>query len=302
MAFAFVTLWVLFPDPVRLARHIGHLSDLEAMVEPDVPQLADWEDEVTRRLSDRAASLAGKGKQSAEHESGSQALRVQRAIQSFVYEKVRYGWDWDVWGSADYMPTVAEMFEQSESDPNGRMREDCDGQAVMAASLMRRMGYESAIVTDLRHVWVATPEGEWMRPGRTKTLVSTKRGNRTSIARTLNNVPVALSYGTAVFPFWRELIILVTAFVLVLHRGMKGRTIVIGGVLLFQGLLFMRLGYMAPSAVSRQVSSWPTWVGGVHMAVGFAVLWWFSNRARRTVGESSYQRPYDRVNQRWYLR
>lgn len=283
MVFAFVTVWVLFPDPVRLARHIGHLSNLEAMVEPDVPQLADWEKEVSRRLSDRAASLAAKGGQPIVDEHRSKARRVQRAIEAFVYEKVRYGWDWDVWGSADYMPTVEEMFQQSESDPNGRMHEDCDGQAVMAASLMRRMGYESAIVTDLRHVWVTTPEGEWMHPGRTKTLVSTKRGNRTSITRSMSNVPVALSYGTAVFPFWREWIILATAFLLVLHRGMKWRTILVGGVLLFQGLLFMRLGYLAPSAVSRQVSSWPSWVGGLHMATGFAVLWWFSHRARRSV-------------------
>ncbi|MFQ5411515.1 MAG: hypothetical protein ACE5EC_04435 [Phycisphaerae bacterium] len=282
LVFTGVTFFVLFPDPVRFVRHLGHLSDLEAMVESDAPQLAEWEDELSARLAaDSALRTGGDGPHAAE-DDGSDARRVQKAIEAFVYQKVRYGWDWEVWGSADYLPTVGEMFEQAAGDADGQMREDCDGQALMAASLMRRMGYESAIVTDLRHVWVATPEGEWMGPGRSKTLISTSEGNRSSILHTLNNVPVALSYGLAVFPLGRELIILVTAFVLVLHRGMKRRTIAFGALLLLQGLLFMRLGYLAPSAISRQVSSWPSWWGGLHLLSGFGVLLWSSRRARQS--------------------
>ena len=93
---------------------------------------------------------------------------------------------------------------------------------------------------------------------------------------------MALSYGLAVFPLWRELIILATAFVLLLGELRAWRPIALGGLLLLQGLLFMRLGYLAPLGVVGHGAAWPVWVGVVHMLGGFGVLLMSSFYARHT--------------------
>ncbi|MFQ5430109.1 MAG: hypothetical protein ACE5E1_07335 [Phycisphaerae bacterium] len=275
-----VTFFVLFPYPRQFARHLSHLSNMEAMVEPDAPELAAWEAELKAELAE-AEKPATPGGDTASEDATDPSRRIPIAVQAFIYRKIAYGWDWDVWGSADYMPTVSEMFAQAAAAPDGRMREDCDGRAIMAASLLRRLGVDASVATDLRHVWVVTPQGEWMGPGRKKTIVSTSRGNRMSLRTAWSNVPTALSFGLAVFPLWRELIILATAFLLLLRRGMTWRSAALGGLLLVQGLLFMRLGYLAPERVSRSVSAWPAWVGGAHVLSGLVTLWWSSIRAGR---------------------
>ncbi|HKQ47110.1 MAG TPA: hypothetical protein VJZ71_03450 [Phycisphaerae bacterium] len=272
-AFALVTFFVLFPYPRQFARHVEHLRNMQTLVEPDAPQL----DRLQTLLDERLRPIAAT--QPALLQS---PPLVQRHVERFVLEQVHYEWDWNLWGSADYMPTVAEVFEKAD-EAGGELREDCDGRAIIAASLMKRLGYDATLVTDLRHVWVSTPQGEWMGPGRDKTLIATPEGTRVDWGTVVSNIPVSLSYGIGVFPFWREVIILVTAFGLSLHRRMSRRAAAIGLILLIQGLLYMRLGYLAPYAVSREVSSWPAWVGLVHVAAGFAILWRASSRARHLV-------------------
>lgn len=296
MLFAIVVFFVLFPDPVQFRRHLKHIANYNAMIDPGAPQFAAWESEIRERLNQSADVQRRKHRKQQQptapvSESTPSATTgwndalspaaVQQAVERLVYDKVKYDWDWNVWGSADYMPTVAEMFAQTQSNPDGVLREDCDGRAVMAASLMRRLGYQSSIVTDLRHVWVATPQGEWMGPGRGKTMKSTKKGNQVDLLATISNVPVSLSYGVAVFPFWREAIITLAAWLLLSRRGMGEAWFFIGGILLFQGLLFMRTGILAPKSLSGAMQSWPAWVGILHLAVGIFALMRASLRAGR---------------------
>lgn len=290
LVFGAVTFFVLFPNPAQFVRHLIHVSDMQAMIEPDAPQLAGWETEFRVRVAEKqrdweraAASVAGASTATSQPFG---RREVQQELERFVYEKVKYDWDWNVWGSADYMPTVEEMFAQAAGALDGQMREDCDGRAIIAASLLRRLGYEACVVTDLRHVWVTTPEGEWMGPGRSKTVVSSEDGNQITLFGTLANVPVALSYGLAVFPLWRELIILGTAFLLTLGGQRAWGPIAFGGMLLLQGLLFMRLGYLAPQGVAGNGAAWPVWVGVIHMVGGFGVLLASSFHARHTQGLS----------------
>ncbi|MBK8268240.1 MAG: hypothetical protein IPK83_07990 [Planctomycetes bacterium] len=291
LAFGIVTILTLFPDPIQLSRHLSHVTNLEKMVQPDAPELAAMEVELLARLDASAIVSSQPAIQNAPERSltpvakpGVRSPReTQREVERFVLEKVPYDWDWNIWGSADYMPTIAEMFEKAKSYADGKIREDCDGRAVMAASLMRRLGYDSHIVTDLRHVWVVTKEGEWMGPGRAKSVRSTSRGNKTDVWATIINIPVSLSYGIAVFPLWRECIIAATAYLLLLHRKMGWRSAVIGGILLIEGLLFMRLGYLAPQHVARDVSAWPSWIGILHLLLALGVLMRSSHMARRRV-------------------
>ncbi|MBX3394635.1 MAG: hypothetical protein KF841_04655 [Phycisphaerae bacterium] len=206
---------------------------------------------------------------------------VQQVVENLVYREVRYQWDWEVWGVADYMPTVAEMFEQARKAPDGVLREDCDGRAVMAASLMRRLGYKSELVTDLKHVWVMTPQGEFMGPGGRKAVRSTPEGNRTDLGTALLNIPIAMSFGVMVFPLSRELILVATALLLLLHRRMSWRAAAIGGLLLFQGLFFMRFRYIIPSESAEAESSLPSWIGFGHILGGLIFLLRASCIARR---------------------
>jgi len=297
LVFAAVTLLVLFPNPAQLARHISRLRNLQAMIEPNAPELAPFEEELRQRLAkgtDAAASQPAADRLVKPNQvAASQpvdpnhlpARVIQSAIERFVFEKVKYAWDWDVWGSADYIPTIHEMFAKAKEYPDGQIREDCDGRAVMAASLMKRMGYDASIVTDLRHVWVTTPEGEWMGPGGPKTMASGPQGNRLNLASVWRNVPVSLSYGIAVFPFAREMILLLTAYALMICRRISWRTAAVAGVLLLQGLLFMRCGALAFAGEK----DWPAIVGMLHVACGFAILMTASHRARRiaTTGTST---------------
>jgi hypothetical protein len=261
------------------------------MVQPEAPQLETWEAELRGRL------LAIHGPEPAASGPPGHWVRdlparqVQKEAEKLVYEKVAYQWDWEVWGAADYMPTVAEMFAKAEESGGGQLFEDCDGRAVLAASLMRRLGYESSLVTDLRHVWVKTPAGEWMGPGGGKTVQSTSGGNKLDLASVWRNVPVSLSYGIAVFPLSRELVILATAFVLLLARRMPWRVAAICGLLLIQGLLFMRCGALAPEQLRRFSVSWPAVVGLLHLVAGFVLLLWTAYRARRSVEPDSRPGP-----------
>ena len=290
--FLAITFFVCFPYPSQFARHVLHLSDLEAMVEPDAPELAAMETELRARLEKkRGVGAQRKGQPRAEanapwHERFS-PRQVQKEVQRFVYDKVTYGWDWDVWGSADYMPTIGEMFERAEKYANGQLVEDCDGRAVVAASLMRRLGYNSKIVTDLRHVWVTTAAGEWMGPGRKKTIRSTQKGNEIEWGTAAGNVAVSFAYGVAVFPLWREAIILLAALVLMTHRRMKASRVAFGVLLMVQGLLFFRLGYLSPIRPGNDAAAWPAWMGLVHTLCGVGVLLVSSWRARRTASNDN---------------
>lgn len=276
--FILIVGFVLFPYPSRLIRHLSHLSTLEAMVDPDAVELDAWAEEVLRRLaeSDPRASSSASGAT-----TKSNPRRVQRMVERLVRERVVYEWDWNTWGMADYMPTVREMFEAGRASPDGIIREDCDGRAVMAASLMRRLDYDASIVTDLRHVWVTTPQGEWMGPGRGKSITSSPGGNRWDFGTLLTNVPVSLSYGISVFPLWREIVILCAAWMLSLGSGMSRRMMADCGALLVLGLMLMRAGILAPATVLPGQPAWPAWIGLTLIGIGLAALWTASFRGRR---------------------
>ena len=180
------TILVLFPKIWLMPTVMHRYRDMNAMLEPNNPHLAELEERVRADLPPNATPR--------------DALPV---VQRAVYERIPYGWDWDVWGVAEYLPTVDEVFEHG--------REDCDGRAVVAASLLRRLGHDAWLVSDLLHVWVETPEGQTMSPGSgEKTLEGTTTGTVTTVITPgfAQNAARGLAFGAAVFPLTRELIIL----------------------------------------------------------------------------------------------
>ncbi len=253
--FGLTVLIVCFPNPSRLASHVAHWRDPNALIEPDAPAIQPLVEELRATMSD---DLAPKD-----------ALKY---VERFVYEKIPYEWDWITWGTADYLPTVTEAMEMG--------KEDCDGRAVIAASLLRNFGFETQIVTDFAHVWVKTDKGETMGPGRTKAVVATEQGLR--IQRdAFAEVPRAMAYGLAVFPAVREIIIFAVLWLLLLRRHGGVLCDAFGLACLLGGLFLLRAGgatYLHPTA-------WMQWTGLAGWIAGLvSLLVWGPRNARMKRG------------------
>lgn len=189
---------------------------MSTLVDPDAESIQPWLTELRPQITDDL--------------SPSQALRT---VESFVYKKVPYAWDWDNWGVVDYLPTVDEVVEKG--------REDCDGRAVVAASLLSNLGYKAELVTNYAHMWVKTDKGETMSPGKTKVMVSTKKGKKFNF-RGFMEIPQASVYGIAIFPLLRELIVAGVLWLLLI-RNHGGRVCNLITLSVFTGgLLLLRLG------------------------------------------------------------
>lgn len=214
---------VCFPYPNLFVRHLRHWRNPNALIEPDAPALQPWVAELRPALP---ADLS--------------PPETLRRVERFVYEKVPYEWDWNTWGLSDYMPTVTEIIEMG--------REDCDGRAVIAASLLEKFGVKAQIVTDFAHVWVKTDKGELMGPGRRKAVIATDRGLQIHW-REMVHLPHASLYGIAVFPLIRQLIVLFVAWGLLLRTNVGAARSLLAIVLLCTGLLVLRKGaseYLKP--------------------------------------------------------
>lgn len=198
---AVVVLFALYPNPVLLVRQIGHLLDTESLIQPNLPAMP----EINRDIDQMIAT-------------NTPALTEFKAVERFVYHRIVYQYDWHGWWNLDYWPTAAEVWE--------RKREDCDGRAVLAVSILRARGYpEARLVANLQHVWVAVGTNELMGPMADKNfrreggkMVDGKLvGAKTvitlpSLKTTLDSLAM-----TCKFPAWRVVLMLVTLLALVFH-------------------------------------------------------------------------------------
>lgn len=189
--FSVVLLAVLYPHPIFLGRQVQHLRNLESLIEPALPAMADINRAIDQRLPADATPKA-----------------VGQAIERYVYDHIQFQYDWDNWGNVDYWPTAAEVWE--------RRREDCDGRAVLAVSILRSRGFAKArLVGNLAHIWVDVEGTELMGPQADKSF--RREDNKTilslpSKATLLESVAMVRE-----FPAIRSLIIVLTALILCYH-------------------------------------------------------------------------------------
>ncbi|MFQ5413922.1 MAG: hypothetical protein ACE5E6_05640 [Phycisphaerae bacterium] len=251
-------LAVCFPYPRALVRHIRHWRDPNALIEPDAEALAPLATQLKAGLPDDPAPDV-----------------VLKAVERLVYDTIKYDWDWNTWGMADYMPTVTEAIDMG--------REDCDGRAVVAASLLENIGIEASIVTDFAHVWVKTDEGETMTPtpGKRMAAVATDTGLELQTGA-LAELPRALAYGVAPFPLVRELIVLVVLWWLLLRTNGGAACALATLVLLLDGLLFLRVG----GASYRHPTVWAQLVGAANLLGALLVQWVWAKRHASTAARS----------------
>lgn len=215
--FAVIVLFALYPNPVLLVRQLGHYLDTESLIQPDLPAMPAINHDIDQFLATNTA-----------------ALTEFKAVERFVYRRVAYQYDWHGWWNLDYWPTAAEVWE--------RKREDCDGRAVLAVSILRARGHADArLVANLQHVWVAVGTNELMGPMADKNfrreggkMVDGKLvGAKTVI--TLPSLKTLLDSlaMTCKFPAWRVVLMLVTLLALVFHPAAdRGRFAVLCAVML----------------------------------------------------------------------
>lgn len=244
-----VIVLTLYPRLDLVPTWIGRIRNLSSVVDASNPKLAPLEADVRAKLR------------------GSESPRaVLDCVESVVYQYVPYAWDWDTWGVVDYLPTVDEVFQKG--------REDCDGRAVVAASLLRRLGHKAELVSDVLHVWVDTPEGSTMAPTSTeKTLVSTPTGTKITITPGLiRNLGRGISYGVGAFPFAREIIILAALAAVALQPRSSFWRRVAGCLLLWIALLLVREVGMKAAREITVMESAQVWFGWGLAIVGLLVL------------------------------
>jgi len=244
--FAVGTMLVLFPKVWLIPIVLERYADMNSALDPEHPGLAALDQRIRDKLpADPPTS------------------EVLQAVERGVCEEIPYAWDWDVWGVVEYLPTVAEVLERGS--------EDCDGRAVVAASLLRRMGYDARLVSDLLHVWVETPEGETMSPtGGEKTFVGTEAGTETTVSpRLIHNLARGFSYGVAVFPLTRELIILALLCVLTMQPWSSVWRRVAGCLLLWIALDTLRDAGRQAALSGQTLAVVRAWLG-----VGLGLAGW----------------------------
>jgi len=239
---------VSFPNPLLFVRHVEHWRDPNAMIEPHLPALQPWVDEVRGRLKPEMPPP-----------------KALRAVQKFVYQKVPYKFDWETWGSADYLPTLPEVLKMGA--------EDCDGRAVVAASILQNLGYRAELVTDFAHVWVKTDKGETMSPRKRRSVVATKKGLEVHWRTLTQTLPRALGQGISAFPLGRELIVLAVLWLVLLRPGVSWPLRLLCLAVLLEGLLFMQ--------ASGGRALWAQWWGVLHLGGAVVIMLVYGRRAAR---------------------
>jgi len=214
--FLLTVFLVCFPNPGLLVEHVRRWRNPNQLVEPDSPALLPLTEEAQAAIAPELAPPD-----------------VLKAVEKLVLKRVAYEWDWNNWGNADFIPTVTETLEKG--------KEDCDGRAVVAASLLTRLGYPAQIVTDFSHVWVTTEFGDLMGPGKSHAVVATGTGLQIKPSA-WKPLAKALAYCVAPFPLPRELIILVVFWWLLLRGGVGVGWSLVAFTLMLNGLLFLRAG------------------------------------------------------------
>lgn len=254
--FLAVLFAVCFPRPLQFVEHVRRWMNPDALVNPQSEALTPLVEELSAQLPPDA--------------SPPDTLKV---VEKYVLKKIAYEWDWNNWGNADYIPTVEEALDKGS--------EDCDGRAVVAASLLGRVGIPAQIVTDFSHVWVTTEHGDLMGPGSTQAVVATAEGLKVR-PQAWRPLARALAYCVAPFPLGRELIVLAVLWWLLLRRDVGAARSLTALALMMNGLLFLRGGgenYWKPVV-------WMQMAGAVNLAVGIAVLIPRGRRKyRRSFGE-----------------
>lgn len=190
--FVVVLFFVLNPNPVLFLQQLFIYANVEQLIQTDFAGLEDANREIDAQLPANATT----------HD---EFLAVQR----YVYEKIPYAYDWDNWGNVDYWPTAAQVWQ--------RKREDCDGRAVLAVSILRSRGFpEATLAGNFRHIWVTVGDEGLMSPDKEQNL-RREHGKTIITLPSLSMILQNFAIYWADFPVARNLLLFLVIITLVSH-------------------------------------------------------------------------------------
>lgn len=252
-----VTALILFPKIWLLPIEIERIGNFEPLIEPNHPVLAPLAEQVEAEVLRVKTKLP---------EAEVPANLRWRVIEQVVYSAIPYAHDWEVWGVMQYTPTLDEAFAAG--------REDCDGRAIVAASLYRRLGFEAWIVTDLQHAWVRTNEGDAMGTGKGEpTVKQDAPGEKTRVVwnlALLTNMARGTAWGMGAFPLTRMICFYLLVVALTLHPWASINRRLIGAVVMLIAMGLLREGGVAMLSVNEP--NLLVWSGMGLAIVGWVIL------------------------------
>lgn len=196
--FVAILFFVLFPNLRLFVKQIHAYRSMDRLIQPTFNGIEQINQDIDRLLPAGATR---------EHE--------YHIIQRYVYEHIPYAYDWDNWGNADYWPMAEEVWT--------RKREDCDGQAVLAVSILRSRGFDSAkLVGNIRHIWVSVGRHELMGPDKEQTLQREAAGRIRFTFPSADLLLGSMAIFFADFPAGRNLILFFTLMILCYHPCRNG--------------------------------------------------------------------------------
>jgi hypothetical protein len=257
--FGVVVFLVCYPYPSFFRRHLRNWREADNLPDPNEPLLQPL-------LRDFDAHMAAKGV------TTSAPADWLRQVQIFVNKRIPYKYDWETWGVADYLPTLAEVIRQGE--------EDCDGRAVLAAALIRAKIGEARLVGGSSHIWVSTPLGDTMGPMGRPSMAASPEGMRIRWLDFINLAEIAVNI--SLFPVVREAIIVLAAWLLLLPRGFQKRQALLGLLLLVESWIMFRLA----GGNAWQPSTWGARWALLHAVAALVVLDLDPRHFRKDTGRS----------------
>lgn len=191
LIFLIVLLLVIFPNPKRLLRQLGNYRHPERLIQTDFAGMAQIQAELDSLMR--------------IHPDKSEL----ELIQHYVYQKIPYRFDWELWSNSDYWPTAAETWS--------RQSEDCDGQAILAVSIMRARGYSAArLGINMLHIWVEVDSIGMMGAMAEKSIE--KRDGRTIIHLPSRQLLISTTaFMIKNFPALRIVLLLLTILILAIY-------------------------------------------------------------------------------------
>ncbi|MCC6740424.1 MAG: hypothetical protein IT452_15375 [Planctomycetia bacterium] len=203
-------LALLFSHPGRALHELRTLRDPNALIAPDDPAVAHLSGEIDAAMPgdlDRRAQVAW--------------------IGAFVERRIAYAHDWDQWWNVDYWPTPSETVASG--------REDCDGIAVLTASVLKHRGFEPRIEASYEHVWVAVDDDRILNPD-TETNFDGEHWSLPGPALILS----WFRYSLTSFPVWRWATLVLWVFLVA--RWPNRRRFAVEGAVSCTALLLAALG------------------------------------------------------------
>jgi hypothetical protein len=218
IVFGVVVFLVMYPAPGRFFAHLDHLDRANELPDGTAPSFAVMSEQFDLHLDELGVDPVDQA-------------GLVAAVEPFVRERIAYDWDWNTWGVVDYLPTLEEVLTQEG--------EDCDGRAILAAALLRARSIDAELVGNSQHMWVRTPVGDTMNPMGEPSFRTGEDRLDVDWSSFLN--ARQLAFGVAVFPFTREMIILLALWVLILPGRFWITRALLSLVVLVSGLMMLRM-------------------------------------------------------------